>query len=291
MQPAQEKYKYEYNGKEFQGEFSLNWNDYGARNYDASLGRWVNLDALAEKYVSFSPYIYVADNPTKFVDKNGEKIYIADNVNDALTKLAQIVITNKGQIRINKLINSYFTYTMKNVFWTSSSGYSKKRKTIYYPSSVWMLDIDGGAPNSVYSLSHEVEHAFDDEMGYYISRKGYEYNAVYFANYMRSVYNEQNMRTIYFGLGLEFDSNPDSYNRKNEKIENFKEINKIEKNGFTVLSFSYTKKIKNKRNNYFVISLRRKDGTYMYRILDNDKDYKSTMDRINNFLNKKKDEN
>jgi len=29
----------------------------------------------------------------------------------------------------------------------------------------------------------------------------------------------------------------------------------------------------------------------MYRILDNDKDYKSTMDRINNFLNKKKDEN
>ena len=48
MPLAQEKYKYEYNDKEFQREFSLNWNDYGARNHDASLGRWVNLDALAE---------------------------------------------------------------------------------------------------------------------------------------------------------------------------------------------------------------------------------------------------
>jgi len=76
MQPTQEKYKYEYNGKEFQGEFSLNWNDYGARNYDASLGRWYVLDPSTEKYINWSPYNYSANNPVLFIDPNGEDIYL-----------------------------------------------------------------------------------------------------------------------------------------------------------------------------------------------------------------------
>jgi len=79
MQPTQEKYKYEYNGKEFQGEFSLNWNDYGARNYDASLGRWVNLDALAEKYAPTSAYTYALNNPVILMDPDGNRIKIGKN--------------------------------------------------------------------------------------------------------------------------------------------------------------------------------------------------------------------
>ena len=62
---------YKYNGKEFDTKKGLNWYDYGARHYDAALGRFTTNDPLAEKYYSMSPYTYCADNPVKFIDPNG----------------------------------------------------------------------------------------------------------------------------------------------------------------------------------------------------------------------------
>ena len=57
-----------------QDELSLNWYDYGARNYDASLGRWMNLDNHADSYFSVTPYSSFANNPISFVDPTGEDI-------------------------------------------------------------------------------------------------------------------------------------------------------------------------------------------------------------------------
>ncbi len=69
---------YKFNGKELDEETGLYY--YGARYYDPRVSIWLSVDPLAEKYPSYSPYNYCADNPVKYIDPDG-KIIVDPNGN------------------------------------------------------------------------------------------------------------------------------------------------------------------------------------------------------------------
>lgn len=63
---APEIQDYKFIGKEYDSKQGLRLYDFEARMYDPQLGRFLTMDALSEKYYSWSPYNYAFCNPTRF---------------------------------------------------------------------------------------------------------------------------------------------------------------------------------------------------------------------------------
>ena len=69
MEPKDNNYLYNY--KELNADHDLKWYDYGARFYDAVIGRWHVVDPMGEISSSWSPYNYVENNPIISIDLTG----------------------------------------------------------------------------------------------------------------------------------------------------------------------------------------------------------------------------
>jgi RHS repeat-associated protein len=98
--------KFTYNGKELEDDHGLNWYHYGARFYDAQIGRWHAVDPKDEL---MSPYIYVANNPLILKDPDGRDIFVADNLkNDKHFVAASKVLlaTQLGKEAADQLYNN-----------------------------------------------------------------------------------------------------------------------------------------------------------------------------------------
>src|SRR5690606_42110304 len=55
--------KWKFQGQEHIEDLGLNWVSFKWRNHQPDIGRFFNVDPLAEKYPDISPYAFVANNP------------------------------------------------------------------------------------------------------------------------------------------------------------------------------------------------------------------------------------
>ena len=101
---SSEDMPYKFNGKQFDDETGLYY--YGARYMNPVASIWYGVDPIREMYVANSCYIYCLNNPIIFIDPNGKKVKIVNDVNQGLSvirgtlpkKLRKFVAVTDGYI-------------------------------------------------------------------------------------------------------------------------------------------------------------------------------------------------
>ena len=105
--------KFKYQGKERDGETGYDY--FEARLYDSAIGRFMQVDAFAEKYPTMNAYTGMGNNPIFFVDPTGDTIRVNGTeeeqqlINDQLALMQE---TKEGQALYEEMQNATQDFNM-----------------------------------------------------------------------------------------------------------------------------------------------------------------------------------
>lgn len=94
--------RYKYNSKELDRLNGLDWYDYEARNYDATLGVWHNMDKLAEKDAPHTLYGYCRNNFVNAIDPDGKRIVLVGDYEERMAMLQHLQKLTNDKLQMNR---------------------------------------------------------------------------------------------------------------------------------------------------------------------------------------------
>ena len=128
--------------------------------------RYISIDPEAERYYSISPYAYCTNNPLKYVDKDGKKIYPAPGTSQQFMKELSIAVRHLNRHGASGLIKKI--NDTENIYYIKESSdkgsyFNAQTQTIEWNPSQAMITTNGTEISPATLLNHEFDHAVRHE--------------------------------------------------------------------------------------------------------------------------------
>ena len=118
-------------------------------NYKSEFSsRWLSVDPLAEKYPNYSPYVYCANNPLKYIDPDGRILFLVNGYDGASTK--------------TKFSSNSSDFAKMKSYWTNNNPqFIQQVTTRFNEKKAYLVDgSQGGLSHGSVQVRHDAGYAY-----------------------------------------------------------------------------------------------------------------------------------